>query len=400
MMLFYISLLVSSCLLVNAEEKAPSAVDLLEGTFTETVSSSPHFVMFFAPWCGHCKRLAPTWDELAGKKNTADEKEVTIGKVDCTVQTGLCSSQDVTGYPTLKFYNSKAEGVKYRGQRDLASLEKFISEQLGNVVAEEEAKPADTADAVVENGLHILGTGSFAKTVAKGDTFIKFYAPWCGHCQKLAPTWEELAKTFEKDDVVKIAKLDCTQHQAVCQEQEVKGYPTLHYFREGRKLEQYRGARTLAELKDFVVNNKGEASKAATDDGKVPDRAEEVVPKVVKLTKDNFDETIKSGMAFVKFFAPWCGHCKKLAPTWEELAGKYTDKEGVLIGHVDCTADENANRALCDAHGVNGFPTLHMFKDGKKVEEYNGRRGLDELVAFVEKFTAESDGYEVNKDEL
>ena len=92
-------------------------------------------------------------------------------------------------------------------------------------------------------------------------------------------------------------------------------------------MEQYRGARTLAELKDFVVNNKGEAGKAATDDGKVPDRADEVVPKVVKLTKDNFEETIKSGLAFVKFFAPWCGHCKKLAPTWEELAGKYTDKE-------------------------------------------------------------------------
>jgi len=369
---------------------------MLEGTFTETVSSSAHFVMFFAPWCGHCKRLAPTWDELATKKNNAEEKEVTIGKVDCTVQTGLCSSQDVTGYPTLKFYNAKAEGVKYRGQRDLASLEKFIAEQLGNEVAEEEEKPAESAEAKVENGLHILGAASFAKTVEKGDTFIKFYAPWCGHCQKLAPAWEELAKAFEKDEVVKIAKVDCTQHQSVCQEQEVKGYPTLHYFRDGRKLETYKGARTLAELKDFVNTNKGEAGKAATDDGKVPDRTEEVLPKVVKLTKDNFEETIKSGLAFVKFFAPWCGHCKKLAPTWEELAGKYADTEGVLIGHVDCTADDNVNRALCDKQGVNGFPTLHMFKDGEKVEEYNGRRGLDELVAFVEKHSAP----EKEKDEL
>merc|ERR1739848_622193 len=84
---------------------------------------------------------------------------------------------------------------------------------------------------MVEAGLHILSEGSFAGTVASGDTFIKFYAPWCGHCQKLVPVWDELAKKFESDAKVKIAKLDCTQAQGVCQENEVRGYPTLAYFR-------------------------------------------------------------------------------------------------------------------------------------------------------------------------
>ena len=130
-----------------------AAISLTEANFVSQVSTSPHFVMFYAPWCGDCKRLAPTWEELAGKMNV--EKEVTIGKVDCTEQTALCSAQDVTGYPTLKFFKNGAEkedGVKYRGNRDLASLEKFIKEKLGET--DELTKKLKSK----ENKVHFLPT--------------------------------------------------------------------------------------------------------------------------------------------------------------------------------------------------------------------------------------------------
>jgi len=384
-------------------EEAASALDLNNDNFVSQVSGSPHFVMFFAPWCGHCKRLAPAWEELAAKMNKDVEKEVTIAKVDCTEATALCSAQDVTGYPTLKFFKNGAEkddGVKYRGQRDIASLEKFINEKLGNEVADEKPAEAASAEATVENGLHILTEGSFAKTVASGDTFIKFYAPWCGHCQKLAPTWDELAKKFEKDETVKVAKLDCTQAQSVCQENDVKGYPTLAYFRNGRKVENYKGARNMDDLADFVNTNKEQAGAAgeAAQDGKVPEQKEPET-QVVRLDKDNFEEKTKTGVAFVKFYAPWCGHCKRLAPTWEKLAEKFKDNENVVIGHVDCTAGDNAHRALCDSNGVNGFPTLNIYKNGEKVDEYNGKRDLVDLHEFVEKQLSAKEEKEA-KDEL
>lgn len=44
------------------------------------------------------------------------------------------------------------------------------------------------------------------------------------------------------------------------------------------------------------------------------------------------------------------------------------DNDAVVIGHVDCTAGDNAHRALCDSNGVNGFPTLNIYKDGVKVD--------------------------------
>jgi thioredoxin domain-containing protein 5 len=393
--LLFLACVLGQCMAGAGE--AVTATNLDDTNFNNLVSSSPHFVMFFAPWCGHCKRLAPVWEELAAKHNKDIDSQVTIAKVDCTVATALCSAQDVTGYPTLKFFKTGAEkddGVKYRGNRDAASLEKFIADKLGNEVPEEKPASPESAEPVVEKGLHILSSASFSGVVGKGDTFIKFYAPWCGHCKKLAPAWEELAQNLQSDQAVKIAKVDCTEHQEVCQEHEVRGYPTLAYFRNGQKLETYKGARSLAELTNFVTAQKANAGKDDTEDGKVPEP--QAVSPVAKLDNDNFEEETKSGVAFVKFFAPWCGHCKRLAPTWEELAKKYKDNKGVVIGHVDCTAADNINRPLCDAQGVKGFPTLHIYKDGAKAEEYSGKRGLGELIEFVEKHLA----VEVAKDEL
>merc|ERR1719228_1859804 len=136
------------------------------------VGGSPHFVMFFAPWCGHCKRLAPVWEELAAKHNKDVDSEVTIAKADCTVATSLCSAQDVTGYPTLKFFKSGAEkddGVKYRGNRDQAALEKFIRQSMGQEepeTPEEKEAPAAAAEPEVKDGLHILSAGSFSSAIS------------------------------------------------------------------------------------------------------------------------------------------------------------------------------------------------------------------------------------------
>merc|ERR1712183_571794 len=153
----------------------------------------------------------------------------------------------------------------------------------------------------------------------------------------------------------------------------------------------YGGGRTLKDLKEYVVSMNGEKN-SGSDDGKAE------IQKVTLLDAKNFEESVKSGVSFVKFFAPWCGHCKRLAPTWEELARKYEGNSGVVIAHVDCAAADNTNRPLCDAQGVNGFPTLNIYKEGVKAEEYNGKRDLAELEKFVEKHLAAGSANE--KDEL
>ena len=96
-----------------------------------TNSKLPVFVMFFAPWCGHCKALKPTWEELSDKVAA----KAMVAKVDCDnkANQGICSEQGVEGFPTLKAFTpgDSTDGNKYEGGRDIASLEDYVNTQMG-----------------------------------------------------------------------------------------------------------------------------------------------------------------------------------------------------------------------------------------------------------------------------
>uniref|UniRef100_A0A7S2P6K7 Thioredoxin domain-containing protein n=1 Tax=Leptocylindrus danicus TaxID=163516 RepID=A0A7S2P6K7_9STRA len=101
---------------------------------------------------------------------------------------------------------------------------------------------------------------------------------------------------------------------------------------------------------------------------------------VLQLTPSNFSEMTAGKTVFIKFFAPWCGHCKKMAPDWEKLAGDWDSDKIGLIAEVDCT--DEASRPLCDANGVKGFPTL-KYGDANDLQDYKGGRTYDDLSSFA-----------------
>jgi len=100
----------------------------------------------------------------------------------------------------------------------------------------------------------------------------------------------------------------------------------------------------------------------------------------VHLTPDNFDELTAGKTVFLKMYAPWCGHCKKMAPDWDKLTADWEGKDGALVAEVDCTAE---GKPICDENGVKGFPSI-KYGDISDLQDYQGGRTYDDFSKFAQ----------------
>merc|ERR1711934_360877 len=109
---------------------------------------------------------------------------------------------------------------------------------------------------------------------------------------------------------------------------------------------------------------------------------------IVELTMENFVEVVTDAKkhVVVKFYAPWCGHCKEFAPVYEKIAEKYSDKDDVVIAKLD----SEAHAVFAKMYKVTSYPTIKVFKKSdKKGAVFEGERNEDALAEFIDKETYE-----------
>uniref|UniRef100_A0A7N0TUB9 protein disulfide-isomerase n=1 Tax=Kalanchoe fedtschenkoi TaxID=63787 RepID=A0A7N0TUB9_KALFE len=209
---------------------------------------------------------------------------------------------------------------------------------------------------------------------------VEFFAPWCGHCQALTPIWEKAATVLK--GVASVAALDADAHKSLAQEYGIQGYPSIKVFVPGKPPVDYSGARDVKPIAEFALKQIKQLLKDRLDGkttGKSSDKSEEPNASV-ELTTRNFDESVikSKDLWIVEFFAPWCGHCKKLAPEWKKAANNLMGK--VKLGHVNC--DEE--KSLMARFNVQSFPTILVFGADKDTPTpYEGGRTASAIESFA-----------------
>lgn len=224
-----------------------------------------------------------------------------------------------------------------------------------------------------------------------------------GDLEKYATPAKEIAKKFRGNVLFVSINADEEDHQRI-----------LEFF--GMKKDEVPAMR-LIKLEEDMAKYKPESGDLSPEtmeafvqayiDGKLKqhllsqDLPEDWDKNPVKvLVASNFDEVAldKTKDVLVEFYAPWCGHCKQLAPIWDELGEKLKDNKDVVIAKMDATINELEHTK------ITSFPTLKLYRKGdNKVVDYNGERTLDALYKYVTegaKDDAEEEEEKKEKDEL
>jgi protein disulfide-isomerase A6 len=160
----------------------------------------------------------------------------------------------------------------------------------------------------------------------------------------------------------------------------VAGYPTIVFWPRGASValgakgEVYGGERSTEVLVDFINAKTGLSVRYTKGE-----------QHIVVLTDQNFEKVVydESKNVLVKFYAPWCGHCRRLAPEYEEVARAFKDEDSVVIAKYDA----DMHKSFASIHGVSGYPTVRFFPSGARGKDrnvlYEGGRDAKSMVSYV-----------------
>eukprot|EP01105_Mastigella_eilhardi_P013707 TRINITY_DN311_c0_g1_i1.p2 TRINITY_DN311_c0_g1~~TRINITY_DN311_c0_g1_i1.p2 ORF type:complete len:531 (-),score=197.72 TRINITY_DN311_c0_g1_i1:102-1634(-) len=436
---------------------------LTTANFQSTIDNTDFVVVkFFAPWCGHCKHLAPEYAKAATALK-GEQPAIVLAEVDATVETELGQRFQIQGYPTLKMFRKGTE-AEYQGPRDFAGIVKYLkgmngpaARTLDTVAAFEEVlakknevftvgffaegKDRDSFDKAAESlrkdyNFYVVTKADVIAAKNAGANGIVTYRTFEGETPAVAYTASlhdtASIREFVKSSSVPLASVFTPENAARYSLPRVTLFAKVDLVKDpsGAKYFLNRMRKAAASFvgklhfvvvdkssPDFAALNFGEAAvgmAVLTEDGKkfkadaatftieaakrvaqdFLDGKLEVYVKSQPIPTDNESRHVKTVVGktvqkevleaeedvFIKFYAPWCGHCKSLAPIYEELAERMSKFKTLKIVEYDATEND-----VPPMFSVRGFPTVYLLKANDKAHPvaYEGEREADAMESWL-----------------
>jgi len=417
-----------------------------ESNFDSFLTGQDTLVEFYAPWCGHCKTLAPEYEAAAKELGS----KVALAKVDATENENLAGRFGIEGFPTLYWFTKgNPTPNPYGGGRTkdtiISWIERQIMTDLNTIASQAEidsllaARP-DVPVIVQFGGETNSALLNFAKSsdsaavykVATENVFggNKGFVLYRSHGSPVSSeedfTVESLTAWVDQNGFPAVtefsqAAIGRLQHKSLIviavdsyadgkkqslidtlteTSKERSNYGWLYSDTAvlGRGIVSAGASGTVYptavavsfasgiqiafdETLEFTPENLGKWLDGVLTGETKQFKKSEPLPEnndagVKTLVAKNFDDYVNpSKPAFVEYYAPWCGHCKSLAPVWDELGDAFKNSN-VVIGKIDATAN------YVDVE-IRGFPTLLWHATDGSVEPYEGGRDFASLKAFV-----------------
>nr|UMA82694.1 venom-related protein disulfide isomerase [Conus ebraeus]UMA83026.1 venom-related protein disulfide isomerase [Conus ebraeus]DAZ86371.1 TPA_inf: venom-related protein PDI [Conus ebraeus] len=239
--------------------------------FRVTNSFDIWIVEFYAPWCAHCQALVPEWKRVA----TVLKGIVRVAAINAEEHQSVSGSYNLKGVPAIKLFGTdKQKPVDYEGPRVAKDIIDFCMKYVKDTVDSRyqgKAKKSKKSKTVNPADLVEVTDSTFDKEVLqhKGMVMLEFYAPWCQHCQNLAPHWKQAATDLKGK--VKVCAIDATKNTVTAQKYGVEGFPRIISFMSGVRGEDYNGGHTTSDIVEWALEKSG---------------ADLVSPEVLQITNE------------------------------------------------------------------------------------------------------------------
>ncbi|KOS18346.1 Uncharacterized protein ESCO_003043 [Escovopsis weberi] len=341
----------------------PPMMELTPSTWDDEVEKSRWLlVKHFSPYCSHCKRYAPKYQtayefyytskpavEHGDGHNFTDFYDFKFGTLDCIAYGDLCQQHQVKLFPTVVLYKNGEPWKTISGDHSIPTLAEVIEKAL------EETKPGTRPKAL--------------------------YYPEPGQKESPKPDPPSPEEDQDKEGDKKGEKAKETETDKEKEKEKEKPSDKALDKEEDKSSEKPK-----AQGKHDTKSGEG-AAKAKDEKPQKPAKVYNEKGVSVSFTSKTFAETVTDTQDpwLIKFFAPWCPHCQAMAPTWDQLAKAMRGK--LNIGEVDC----EARPKLCKKMGAFSYPTIVFFK-GIDRSDYEGLRGLGDLIQFSERALDSADG--------